>query len=277
MLVRCWGARGSIPVSGKEYLKYGGDTPCIEIRTKDDDIIIIDAGTGIRRLGNALLAEGRRDYTMFFTHAHWDHLIGFPFFKPLYYQSVKINVFGCSFAQSTIKEMLSKVMSAPHFPVDYEEIHCVINYHETCGDQFTLKSMNVTSIPLSHPNQGVGYKFEEDGKTFVFLTDNELSYMHPGGLTFDEYRVFCTGADFLIHDSEFMKKDYKKTWGHSTCNDAVRLALESRVKKLGLYHHNQERTDKGVDAMLEESKKLIRKGQAPLECVAMHQGMEIIL
>ncbi len=277
MIIRCWGARGSIPVSGKEYLKYGGETPCIEIRTKDDDIIIIDAGTGIRRLGNALLAEGRHDYTMFFTHAHWDHLIGFPFFKPIYHQAVRINMFGCPFAQSTVKEMLSKVMSAPHFPVDYEEIHCDIAYHETCGDEFTVKSMKVTSIALSHPNQGVGYKFEEDGKTFVFLTDNELSYQHPGGLLFEDYRKFCAGADFLIHDSEFMEEDYKKTWGHSTFKDAVRLALESDVKKLGLYHHNQERSDKGVDAMLSASKDLIRRAKAPLECVALSQSMEFIL
>ena len=277
MIIRCWGARGSIPVSGKEYLKYGGDTPCIEIRTKDDDIIIIDAGTGIRRLGNELLAEGRHDYTMFFTHAHWDHLIGFPFFKPLYHNSVKINMYGCPSAQSTIKEMLSKVMTAPHFPVDYEEIHCDITYHETCGDQFTIKDMNVTSIALSHPNQGVGYKFEEDGKTFVFLTDNELSYQHPGGLTFADYREFSAGADLLIHDAEFMEEDYKKTWGHSTYNDAVHLALESNVKKLGLYHHNQERTDEKVDAMLAASKALIRQAQTPVACVALYQGMEFKL
>lgn len=277
MIIRCWGARGSIPVSGKEYLKYGGDTPCIEVRTRDNDIIIIDAGTGIRRLGNALLQEGRHDYTMFFTHAHWDHLIGFPFFKPIYHGSVKINMFGCPFAQSTVKEMLSKVMSAPHFPVDYEEIHCDIQYHETCGDQFAMKSMNITSIPLSHPNQGVGYKFEEDGRTFVFLTDNELGYRHPGGLSFDDYRDFCAGADFVIHDAEYMDEDYKKAWGHSTFEEAVRLALAAGVKRLGLYHHNQERSDEGIDTMVTRSEDLIKRGKASLNCVAMQQGMEIVL
>lgn len=277
MIIRCWGARGSIPVSGKEYLKYGGDTPCIEIRTKDDDVIIIDAGTGIRRLGIALLAEHRHDYTMFFTHAHWDHLIGFPFFKPIYNESVKINIYGCPFAQSTVKEMLTKVMSAPHFPVDYEEIRCNVGYHETCGNEFTIKSMKITSIPLSHPNQGVGYKFEEDGKTFVFLTDNELLYKHPGGLDFNDYRDFCTGVDLLLHDAEFTKEDYKKTWGHSTFHEAVRLAMESKVKKLGLYHHNQERSDDGIDAILAQSREIIRQGQGQIECVALYQGMEFIL
>lgn len=277
MIVRCWGARGSIPVSGKDYLKYGGDTTCVEIRTQNDDIIIVDAGTGIRRLGNALLAEGRRDFIMFFTHAHWDHLIGFPFFKPIYHKTVTINMYGCPFAQSTVKEMVCKVMTAPHFPVDYEEIHCNIHYHETCGDQFSIKSMNVTSIPLSHPNQGVGYKFEEDGKSFVFLTDNELSFRHPGGLSFEEYRDFCAGANLLIHDAEFLKADYKKTWGHSTVQDAVRLALDSNVKTLGLFHHNQDRADDAVDAMQKKAKAAIKRANSPLECVALSQYTEFVL
>lgn len=277
MIIRCWGARGSIPVSGAEYLKYGGDTPCIEVRTKDDEIIVIDAGTGIRRLGNALLREKRYHYTLFFTHAHWDHLIGFPFFKPIYHSRTTINIYGCPFAQSTVKEMLSKVMSAPHFPVDYEHIQCDIAYHETCGDWFTLGSMTITSIPLSHPNQGVGYKFEEDGRTFVFLTDNELSYRHPGGLPFDDYLAFCAGADLVIHDTEFMKEDYKETWGHSTCNDAVRLALAGKVGMLGLYHHNQERSDVALDAMVEACRENIRREKSSLECAAMFQGWEIRL
>ena len=277
MIIRCWGARGSIPVSGKEYLKYGGDTACIEIRTQDDDIIIIDGGSGIRRLGNALLSEGRYEYIMFFTHAHWDHLIGFPFFKPIYHKAAKINMYGCPFAQSTVKEMVCKVMSPPHFPVDYEEIHCDIAYHETCGDRFTVKSMIVTSIPLSHPNQGVGYKFEEGGKTFVFLTDNELSYQHPGGLLYDDYRDFCAGADLLIHDAEFLEADYKKTWGHSMTQDAVRLAMDSNVKKLGLYHHNQDRSDDAIDAMVALSEAMIRQAHSPLECVAVSQYSEFTL
>lgn len=249
----------------------------MEIRTQDDDIIIVDGGSGIRRLGNALLAEGRYEYIMFFTHAHWDHLIGFPFFKPIYHTAAKINMYGCPFAQSTVKEMVSRVMSPPHFPVDFEEIHCDISYHETCGDQFAIKSMIVTSIPISHPNQGVGYKFEEDGKTFIFLTDNELSYQHPGGLLFDDYKEFCAGADLLIHDAEFLDTDYKKAWGHSKLQDTVRLAIESNVKTLGLYHHNQDRSDDAIDAMVALSQEMIRKANSSLECVAVSQCSEFTL
>ena len=137
MFIRCWGARGSIPVSGEEYLRYGGDTPCLEIRTKDDRIVIIDAGSGIRRLGNRLLAEDRHDYTMIFTHAHWDHIMGFPFFKPIYLET-RIGMFGCPFAQDSVKEMISRIMAPPNFPVNFEDIRAEIHYQEACQDTFTI-------------------------------------------------------------------------------------------------------------------------------------------
>jgi phosphoribosyl 1,2-cyclic phosphodiesterase len=122
MLVRCWGARGSIPVSGREYLRCGGDTPCIEIRTGDDRIVIIDAGSGIRRLGNRLITEKRHDFALIFTHAHWDHIMGFPFFRPIYRSGTHIAVFGCPFAQDSVREMISRIMAPPNFPVNFDDI-----------------------------------------------------------------------------------------------------------------------------------------------------------
>ena len=279
MIIRCWGARGSIPVSGRQYLKYGGDTPCIEIRTRHNDIIIVDAGSGIRRLGDRLIEEKKRSYTMFFTHAHWDHIMGFPFFKPIYSKRARIAMFGCPFTQASVKHMISLIMAAPNFPVNFEDIQAGIAYHETCGDTVTIRSMTVTPIPLSHPNQGVGYKFQEDGKSFVFLTDNELTHRHHGGLRFDDYRRFSDRADLLIHDAEFDEKEYrtKKAWGHSSYRDALRLALEAGVRKFGLYHHNQERSDAEVDAFVRDCRTTIREKRSPLECFAVPQDMEFVL
>ena len=159
MLIRCWGARGSIAVSGKDYLRYGGDTPCIEIRTKDDQIVIIDSGSGIRRLGNRLLTEQRLDFTMLFTHAHWDHIMGLPFFKPIYQKEARILMYGCPFSQESVREMISRIMAPPNFPVNYNDILADITYQESCREAFTVGNMNVTPIPISHPNQGVGYRF----------------------------------------------------------------------------------------------------------------------
>ncbi len=279
MIITCWGARGSIPVSGDEYIRYGGDTTCLEIRTKNDEIIIIDAGSGIRRLGNRLISENRFHYTMLFTHAHWDHIMGFPFFRPIYSKKTHMTMFGCPFAQASVKHMISKIMAPPNFPVNFEDIRADIDYHEACEMVFTLHSMTITPIPLSHPNQGVGYKFVEDGRSFVFLTDNELAFKHPGGADFQQYRDFSADADLLIHDAEFTEEEYKKTrtWGHSVYTDALRLALEARVQKFGLFHHNQERSDEGIDKMLADCQKTVARTNSSMECFALHQGMDIKL
>lgn len=279
MIIRCWGARGSIPVSGRQYLKYGGDTPCIEIRTKNDNVIIVDAGTGIRRLGHRLIDEKKFDYNLFFTHGHWDHIMGFPFFRPIYFKHTKINVFGCPFTQGSVQYIFSTIMAAPNFPVNFEDIQADIAYHESCSIEYVLDSINVSSIPLSHPNQGVGYRFTEDGKSFVFLTDNELLYKHPGGMDFEDYLEFSAGADLLIHDAEYNDEEYgkKKTWGHSAYGDALRLAQKAGVKRFGLYHHNQERSDAQVDAFVRDCKKILKKDRSPMQCFAVRQDMEISL
>ncbi|MHB8908965.1 MAG: MBL fold metallo-hydrolase [Syntrophales bacterium] len=277
MLIRCWGARGSIPVSGQEYVRYGGDTPCIEVRTRNDDVIIIDAGSGIRRLGNRLVAEDRRDCTMIFTHAHWDHIMGFPFFRPIYLSETRIGLFGCPFAQVSVKEMISRIMAPPNFPVRFEEITAKISYQKTCQDAFVIGGLSITPIAISHPNRGMGYRFEEEGKSFVFLTDNELTYRHPGGMAYEDYCSFAKGADLMIHDAEYRPEDYllTRTWGHSVYTDAVQLALDAGVARLGLFHHNQERTDRDLDEMVEESRR-IAAGRS-LQCFAMSQDMEIAL
>ena len=279
MIIRCWGARGSIPVSGSEYLKYGGDTTCMEIRTKEDEIIIIDAGTGIRKLGNQLLGEGRFQYYLFFTHAHWDHILGFPFFKPIYHKKTAIRMFGCPFTQDSVKKMISKVMTAPNFPVDFDDVQANISYQEACQDSLTIQSMTVTPIPTSHPNPGIGFKFVEDGRCFVFLTDNELTFKHPSGLDYEEYVKFCRKADLLIHDSEYTAEEYqtKKAWGHSTYKDALQLALDAGVGKFGLFHHNQERADAEIDEIMQNCRQIIARNGAHLECFGVYQGMEVHL
>jgi phosphoribosyl 1,2-cyclic phosphodiesterase len=280
MRIRCWGARGSIPVSGKNYLHYGGNTTCLEIRTNNDDILIVDAGSGIRELGNLLLEEGRHNFTLLLTHAHWDHIVGFPFFKPIYSSKTSINIWGCPFAQFSLKETLSRIMAAPNFPVNFDAIQAQLSYQDACNDSYQLGSLTITPIALSHPNQGNGYKFiEDDGKCFVFLTDNELGFRHEGGLDYDDYLNFSRGADLLIHDAEFTAEEYEKTrgWGHSVYNDALKLGLEAEVKTLGLFHHNQERFDNAVDAMVDECRKEIARQSAKLECFAVRQGTELTL
>ena len=279
MIIRCWGSRGSIPVSGKQYLKYGGNSTCLEIRTNDDKILIVDAGSGIREAGNSFLAADRHDFTLLLTHAHWDHIMGFPSFKPIFSRKTNLKIWGCPFAQSSIKEMLSRVMAPPNFPVNLDALHANISYKETCVESYTLGSMLITPIALSHPNQGTGYKFEEDGKWFVFLTDNELGYKHEGGLDFQDYLEFARGADLLMHDAEYKEEEYIKTrgWGHSVYKDALNLALDAGVKKLGLFHHNQERFDNEIDEIVNDCQEEINRRGKKMECFAVGQSMEFKL
>ena len=279
MIIRCWGARGSIPVSGKNYLRYGGNTTCLEIQNNLGDILLVDAGSGIREAGNAFIASGRQDFTLLVTHGHWDHIMGFPFFKPLYRRHTRITVRGCTFAQDSIREILSRVMSAPYFPIHYEDVHAKVDYTDICGDICQMGSLTITPIALSHPNQGSGYKFSEDGRSFVFLTDNELGFRHEGGLTYDDYLEFCRGADLLIHDAEYRDDEYpkKRRWGHSTIEQATQLALAAGVGKLGLFHHNQDRLDAEIDDMVAACRHIITGRESSLDCFAVHQGMVLTI
>jgi len=275
MYIKCWGSRGSIPVSGEEYNIYGGDTTCIEIRTKGDRIIIIDAGSGIRRLGNQLMEEGRYDFDIIFTHAHWDHLLGFPFFRPLYAKKAELRIHGCPFAEQFVDSILGKVMSSPNFPVDFSDVQASIQYHAACPEMFMVDSVCVEPIAISHPNQGNGYRFTEDGKSFVFITDNELGHVHGGGLPLDAYVEFSKGADLLFHDAEYTDEEYAryKGWGHSTWQCALDLAVRAEVRQLGLFHHNQDRTDREIDGIVDACRKAADRRSARLEIFAVRRDM----
>lgn len=276
MQIKCWGSRGSIPVSGKEYIKYGGDSTCVEIRGDDGRVIIIDAGTGIRSLGNRLHEENCRSVDLFFTHVHWDHIFGFPFFRPIYRADFELRIH-CPYSIN-IEKVLDHQMVAPFFPVTYDQIRADLVYIHDGQKVVELGKIAVEPIPLSHPNGGAGFKFKENGKSFVFMTDNELDYVHKDGLSLEAYRDFCAGADLLFHDAEYTESEYKKfrTWGHSSYVSALELAISAKVKRFGLIHFNQERTDWQIDEMISDCQK--RLGQvSSLECFGVNSGFSIRL
>jgi phosphoribosyl 1,2-cyclic phosphodiesterase len=275
MYIKCWGSRGSIPVSGENYRKYGGDTTCLEIRTKSGEIVIVDAGTGIRRMGNQMVLEERKSFDFIFTHAHWDHVMGFPFFKPIFNESAEFRMHKCPFHSKFVETILSRVMSPPNFPVRYRDLKANILYEDACPAEFRIGSMDVIPIALSHPNNGSGYKFIEDGKSFVFLTDNELGFVHSGGLAAEAYQEYATGADLLFHDAEYKPEEYRYTieWGHSTYLDALSLAMGAGVKRFGLFHLNQDRFDDDMDTMVSDCRRRVTEAGSDLECFAVGADM----
>lgn len=271
MYIKSWGSRGSVPVSGKNFVKYGGDTTCIEIRNREGETIIVDAGTGIRRLGNRLIEEARFDYHFIFTHVHWDHVMGFPYFKPLFREEALLKIHLCPFQDDFVRTMLARMLAPPNFPVKYAELSARMRYAQACPEPFRIGSMTIEPIPISHPNGGAGYKFTEDGRSFVFLTDNELDYRHSGGLSAEAYMRFCRGADLLIHDAEYTPAEYRHyvEWGHSPYTSALRLALDAGVRRLGLFHLNQDRSDGEMDAIVSECRRQVKTAGSRLECLAV--------
>lgn len=276
MKIKFWGARGSIPVSGRRYLKYGGSSTCVEVRSRKDDLVIIDAGTGIRSLGKELLKDPKNYFTMLFTHSHWDHVLGFPFFAPIYSAKTRIRMLGCSFSSAPVREIVAKTMKPPGFPVKFEEIAARFEFDSVCSMGWDIGPLAVAPIELSHPNRGLGFKFSERGRSFVFLTDNELAFRHPGGRTWEDYMEFSRGADLLVHDADFTPAEYarRRTWGHSTWEQALELALKAEVRELGLFHHNQDRSDSGIDRIVAECSRRARKAGSRLKCFAVREGQE---
>jgi phosphoribosyl 1,2-cyclic phosphodiesterase len=279
MDIKCWGSRGSISVSGDQYFKYGGDTTCLEITAKSGEKIIIDAGTGIRRLGNSFIQRKINQYYLLFTHVHWDHIQGFVFFRPLLLHDVNLIVQNRKFSGIQTRDVLNKIMELPFFPIGLRDLKADIQFDDALNGKFNIGSVNIETIPTSHTGGGLGYKFIEDGKSFVFLTDNELGFDHPDGVGFDAYLDFSRNVDLLFHDGEYTKEEYKqkKTWGHSSIQDVLDLAVKANVKKLGLFHLNQDRTDDQMDQIIKECRADLKKKNSPLDCFAVACNMEIRL
>jgi phosphoribosyl 1,2-cyclic phosphodiesterase len=276
MQIRCWGARGSVPVSGGRYLKYGGDTPCLDVRTCDGGVVVLDCGTGMRRLGVLLQEEGCREIDILLSHTHWDHVIGFPFFKPAYDPGVRIRLHGCPTLQGNLHRLLARTMCPPHFPVEFGSLAAQVSYHPCC-DPVSIGSLLVEGIALSHPNVGRGFRLTQGKTSMVFLTDNELGFRHRGGRPFDEYVGFCRGADLLIHDAEFTPAEYERTrgWGHSTYLDALELAVRAGVKRFALFHHHQDHGDGEIDAMVAACHRILEQRGVGMDCFALAQDAVI--
>jgi len=284
MKIKVWGCRGSIATPGPYTLRYGGNTTCLEIRPVTGPVIIVDAGSGVRFLGQALLREPEiTEIRFLLTHSHWDHLAGFPFFGPAYSSRYAITFCGGAHAQDSIKRYLSHQMKAPYFPVDFSVLKARFNYSCNCPNKEVaicyFGSLRGTPVPLNHPNGGYGFKFMESGRTFIFLTDNELGFQHEGGWSRAQYVECCRGADLLFHDAQYTDEEYRRTrgWGHSSYADATDLAIEAGVKSLGLIHHDPDRTDDDLDRQVEFCRERIHRAGSAVECFGVAEGMEIEL
>lgn len=280
MKITVWGCRGSLTIPGPSTVRYGGNTTCVEIRTADNQVIVVDAGSGMRNLGKALLAQNQTTHLfLLLTHSHWDHLVGFPFFGPAYLEKYTLTLCGGPKTQQSLRRYLTHQMEAPYFPVDFEVLKARFDFGCECPQSGNIGTATIHPVALSHPNEGYGYKFVENGKSFVFLTDNELGFHHPGGLQRAQYIDFCRGADLLFHDAQYTDEEYRRRrgWGHSNMADATDLAIAAQVKRFGFFHHDLDRTDDDLDRQVEQYRQRIRQANSAVDCFAVAEGMVLEL
>lgn len=242
--LKFWGVRGSTPTPQIENLKFGGNTPCVEIRTADDQCVIFDAGSGIRALGQQLTQEANGtplNLNIFLTHFHWDHIQGIPFFAPLYVPKNHITFLSGSTGKP-LQETLEGQMAKPYFPIDFGQVAAKRDFHQLEERRpINVGSLKICPFPLNHPQGASGYRIECDGTVIVYATDFEHGIREYDAILCE----YAQNANILICDTQYTPAEYEthKGWGHSTWENAVMLARDARAEHLILFHHDPVNDD----------------------------------
>jgi phosphoribosyl 1,2-cyclic phosphodiesterase/CheY-like chemotaxis protein len=296
--VKLWGVRGSIPVPGASTVRYGGNTSCVEVRA-DGEIIILDAGSGIRLLGQSLEKEfGDRAMrlTLLITHSHWDHIQGLPFFQPAYNKKNEIRVLGYEGARAGLAAALSGQMETPFFPITLNDVPSDIAIEELHEFDFAIGRVKVRSKFLNHPGICAGYRLFTSSGSLAYLPDNEpyellkLKQAERDGVSVEAAHEYIAaerrklielieGVDLLIIDSQYTDEEYEQHvgWGHGSLSSVVALALDANVKRLLLFHHDPNHNDAMVDEMVEAARHIAVESGKPLEVDAAREGAEVWL
>jgi phosphoribosyl 1,2-cyclic phosphodiesterase len=299
--VRFWGDRGSIPCPGPATVVYGGNTSCLEIRA-DERLVILDLGTGIKPLGDWIMAndfkKGPIDADIFITHTHWDHIMGFPMFTPIFIPTSKLRIRGpVSYEDDTLESIIGAQLSYRYWPVRQSELSAQIEYAQIKETSLDLGGgLWVTTKYLNHPILCLGYRFEYKGKSIVTAYDNEpfrnLFPTDPADPSYDEDAAregeqvakeenekllrFFLGADVLIHDAQYTTAEYEAHlgWGHSSYEHAVNSAHKARVKKLVFFHHDPNRTDEQLEGLEKEYQAKVR-GKTNMAVLMAREGLVV--
>ncbi|HTU00723.1 MAG TPA: response regulator [Candidatus Sulfotelmatobacter sp.] len=284
--VRFWGVRGSIPTASRETIGYGGNTPCIEVRLSGaEDIFILDGGTGLRELGRSLRGEGNITHGyLCFSHYHWDHIQGLPFFEPAYIPGNAFTLVGPAQPTADLLQVLSGQMASVYFPVGLEQFGARLSFEEIDEGSVTLGGVHFDTLSSIHPGRALIYRIIQDDKRIVYATDNELPafWKARGGPTTHEvsrFLRFFADADLLIHDAQFTPEELERRhgWGHSSWTDVLDIAVAARVKQLMLFHHDPDHSDTFLDAIHSTVQQRIDASGLPITCGVAREGDCIIL
>ncbi len=276
--VRFWGVRGSIPTPGPATVEIGGNTSCVEVRA-GGRLLIFDGGTGLRNLGNSLLKQMPIEAWIFFSHVHWDHIQGFPFFTPAFVRGNTFHLHGGRKVSGTLESALAGQMENPSFPVHLTEMGAKMTFNDLYeGEVMELPATNgdgvvrITNARGNHPDGVLAYRVDHGGKSIMYATDTEhYAVIDP------KLKKLATGCDLLIYDSQYTPEEYagevggmpKLGWGHSTFEEAVKLAKAANVKQLILYHHDPGQDDAAVREKERRAKELFPN------CMAAYEGLSV--
>jgi phosphoribosyl 1,2-cyclic phosphodiesterase len=296
MLIRFWGVRGSLPTPGRKTVRYGGNTPCVEVRLPKNNLVIFDAGTGIKDLGDTLIAKGE-SVTGFIaiSHPHWDHIQGFPFFKPAFISGNELTLIGPRSKNATLRAAIASQMNKVYFPIQLSELKAKIHFVQIKEQTVQLYDATLTSLFVNHPAFALGYRLTMGGKSVVYISDNEPfdrevakslrnvdkhivdKYLAERGDPNRRVAEFARGADILIHDTTYTPEEYVSHvgWGHSHYLFALSLAEQAGVKKLVLFHHDPSHDDDKIDEILDKCRHEIKNRRHHFECVAAAERMEM--
>ena len=287
MIIRFWGTRGSIPVPGNSTFKYGGNTPCVEIRSSENKLLILDGGSGIRELGKYVIEHNDgEDINIFISHYHWDHIQGIPFFLPLFNPNFRVTFYGISSNGLDVEKEMKQQMLPNNFPISIDEFKAEVNFKEINKNiTYNINGLKVETFNLNHPTPTLTFKITEGKSSFIYMTDNELKIDNELERQNDSFLrsmnkeliAFCTNCDYLVHDAMFDEDSMldKKGWGHSSNVSLAQFSIMANIKNLVLFHYNPDYDDAKIDFILKETQSFLKKQKSEINCIASKEGLEI--
>jgi len=272
-----WGVRGSVPSPGPTTARYGGNTSCVSI-TIDNKILILDAGTGIRNLGGAIIGQPELEIFVVVTHSHWDHIQGFPFFTPIYQPDRPVHMFPTLHKKNVVLSSLIDQMDGAHFPITPDQVPSNFNFvTENPLEFLESNGFHMELVPMNHPGKAFGYKIKIDDKIICYFTDNEIDPPYEKSIELNVLTEHCRNVDILIHDAQYIEADMplKHGWGHSLISQVTKLGESAEVKNLVYYHHDPERSDDDIDAELETASKTLKENGSSVRPYFAYEGLKL--
>jgi len=274
---RIWGCRGSLPTPGEATVRYGGNTPCVEIRTPSGRRLILDAGTGIKRLGTDLESDG--PVHVLLTHLHLDHVEGLRFFAPFWRPETELHIWGPPSPLHTLEERIARAFSPPLFPLELSDTPADVTFHDVPHETWEIDGVRIDAQAVSHPGPTLGYRLAVNGSSLAYIPDHEPVLgveMADLGPEWISGHAIAADVDVLLHDCQFSESEYPSRvgWGHSSVAHAVQFAQRAEVGRLVLFHHDPDRSDAGVDRLVERASELW-DGTSAVTPVAACEGMTL--